>query len=325
MTQGTMKAVVYSQYGSPDVLQLQDVAKPIPQDGEILVKIIATAVNSGDARLRRADPFAVRFFLGLTRPKINILGSVLSGVVEQVGKSVTLFKVGDEVFGATDMRFGAYAGYKCMPEKGALALKPKNASHQESAVIPFGGTTALFFLKKAGIKSGQKVLVNGASGAVGSAAIQLAKYYGAHVTAVCSADNGALVKSLGADKVIDYKKEDFTQSGQQYDVIFDTVDTLPMQACLRSLRKNGLLILSAANMATTMKGMLVSMVGTQKVLTGWISQNAADIVFLKGLVEQGKLKPVIDKVYPLSQISAAHTYLELGHKKGNLAVDVQAN
>src|SRR5579872_5856512 len=176
-----MKAIVYTAYGPPEVLQLKEVEKPRPKDNEILIKVEATAVNSGDWRLRKADPFDVRLFFGLTKPKLNILGGVFSGVIEQTGKDVTLFKVGDQVFGSTDMRFGAYAEYKCMPESGSLALKPANLAHKEAAVIPFGGATALYFLKKAGIQSGQKILINGASGAVGSAAIQIAKYFGANV------------------------------------------------------------------------------------------------------------------------------------------------
>jgi|ERR1700757_303013 len=317
-----MKAVVYTQYGSPEVLQLKEVEKPMPKHNEILVRVIATAANSGDWRLRKADPFAIRLFFGLTKPKINILGGVFSGEIEAIGKDVTLFKVGDEVFGSTDMKFGAYAEYKCLSENGALALKPNTITHTEAAVIPFGGATALHFIKKANIKREQKILINGASGAVGTAAIQLAKHFGANVTAICSTTNIDLVKSLGADKVIDYTKEDFTKNGKMYDIIFDTVNTISFSHGLKSLNKNGLLILSAAGMSEMFKGLWTSMTSNKKVITGVTNQTAADILLLKELVEKGKLKPVIDKIYSLAQTAEAHAYAEKGHKKGNIAIEL---
>jgi NADPH:quinone reductase-like Zn-dependent oxidoreductase len=317
-----MKAVVYSQYGPPEVLYLSVVKKPTPGPDEILVKVRATAVNSGDWRLRKADPFGVRLFFGLMKPKIHILGGVLSGDIEKIGKGVTRFKVGDEVFGSTDMRFGAYAEYICLPESGALALKPIDMKHTEAAVIPFGGAAALYFIKKANISAGQKVLINGASGAVGSSAVQLAKYFGANVTGICSTVNIDLVKSLGADQVIDYTKDDFTQNGETYDVIFDTVKKLPFADCLKSLNKNGVLILSAAGLSDMMKGWWVSMTNGKKVMTGVIVQTADNIAFLKEIVEAGKLRAVIDRVYPLDQIVEAHAYVETGHKKGNVAIEL---
>ncbi|MBK6636073.1 MAG: NAD(P)-dependent alcohol dehydrogenase [Chitinophagaceae bacterium] len=310
-----MKAAVYTQYGQPEVLQVKEVGKPIPKNNEILIKVNATAVNSGDVRLRKADPFAVRFIFGLLKPKINILGTVFSGEVESAGKDVKKFRVGDQVFGHTDMSFGAYAEYKCIPEDGSLALKPANITHAEAATIPFGGVTAWHFIKKANIQSGQKVLIAGASGAVGTAAVQLAKSLGAEVTAVCSTGNMALVKSIGADKVIDYTKEDFTKNGEMYDVIFDTVKTIHVSSSLKSLNKNGVMILSAAGMPEMLQGLWVSKTSSKKVLTGVISHTAADIIFLKELIEAGKYKPVIDKTYPLEQIAEAHTYVEKGHKK----------
>ena len=243
-----MKAIVYTKYGPPGVLHFKEAEKPIPKANEILIRIIATAVNSGDIRLRKADPFAVRFIFGLLKPKINVLGSVFSGVVEEIGKDVTHFKTGDEVFGHTDMRFGAYAEFKCLPEDGTLALKPDILSHTEAAVIPFGALAALHFIKKAKIKNGQKVLIYGASGAVGTAAIQLAKYHGAIVTGVCSTDNVGLVRSLGADIVINYSKEEFNKNGEKYDVIFDTVNKIPFRKILNSLNRSGIIILSAAEM-----------------------------------------------------------------------------
>ena len=317
-----MKAAVYTQYGPPEVLQVKQVEKPTPGKNELLVRIKATAVNSGDWRLRKADPFAVRFIFGLFKPKKNILGSVFSGEIERVGEDVKHFKVGDFVFGHTDMSFGAYAEYKCLSEDTSIALKPSNMTHLEAAVIPFGGVTAWHFIKKAAIKPGQKVLVVGASGAVGSAAVQLAKSLGAQVTGVSSTANMALVKSIGADKVIDYTKEDFTQNGETYDVIFDTVKSISVSRSLKSLTKNGIMILSAAGMPEMLQGAWISMTSSKKVMTGVISHNASDITFLKGLMETGKLKPVIDRTYSLDQIAEAHAYAEKGRKKGNVAIEV---
>lgn len=317
-----MKAAVYTQYGPPEVLQIKEVEKPMAKDNEILLRIKATAVNSGDWRLRKADPFAARFIFGLIKPKINILGSVFSGEVERVGENVKQFKAGDLVFGHTDMSFGAYAEYKCIPENASIALKPAAISHTEAASIPFGAVTALHFIKKAMIKPGQKVLVVGASGAVGSAAVQLAKSFGAIVTGVCSTANIALVKSIGADHVIDYTQEDFTQNGEMYDVIFDTVKAISVSRSLKSLNKNGTMILSAAGMSEMLQGLWISMTSSKKVLTGVISHTAADIIFMKELIEANKYKPVIDKTYPLEQIAEAHAYVEKGHKKGNVAIAI---
>ncbi len=317
-----MKAAVYNQYGAPQVLQLKEVAKPAPTENEILIRIKATAVNSGDVRLRKADPFAVRFFFGLLKPKINTLGSVFSGEVESVGSKVSLFKAGDQVFGHTDMRFGAYAEYICVDQSGSLAIKPAAISHKEAAAIPFGGVTALHFLKKAMVQANQKVIIVGASGAVGSAAVQLAKSYGAVVTAVCSTGNADLVKGLGADKVIDYTKEDFTQNGEKYDLIFDTVNTISVTRAAKSLTPKGTMILSAAGMTEMLQGFWLNVSGGRKVLTGVISHKAEDIQFLKKLIETKKFKPVIDRSFPLAKIADAHAYVEKGHKKGNVALEV---
>jgi 2-desacetyl-2-hydroxyethyl bacteriochlorophyllide A dehydrogenase len=319
----TMKAAVYTQYGSPEVLQLKEVAMPEPQANEILIRVKATAVNSGDVRLRKADPFAVRFMLGLTKPNRTILGAVYSGEVERTGKDVKLFKAGDQVFGHTDMKFGAYAEYICVSENGTVALKPGNLNHMEAAAIPFGGTTALHFLKKANIEPGQKVLIVGASGAVGSSAVQLAKSFGAEVTGVCSKANMQMVKSIGADNVIDYTKEDFTQNGEMYDVIFDTVNSVSIARSIKSLKKKGKLILSAAMVPEMIKGVLLSLISRRDLFIGVISHNADAINFLKNLVETGKLKPVIDKTYPLDQIQLAHAYVEKGHKKGNVTINIK--
>ncbi|MBP9789395.1 MAG: NAD(P)-dependent alcohol dehydrogenase [Bacteroidia bacterium] len=317
-----MKAAVYTQYGPPEVLRVKQVERPLPQKNEILLRIRATSVNSGDWRLRKADPYAVRLFFGLLKPKINILGSVFSGEVESIGEEVKQFKVGDIVFGHTDMSFGSYAEYLSLPEDASIALKPSNISHNEAAVIPFGGVAALHFLKKAKIQPGQKVLVVGASGSVGSAAVQLAKSFGADVTGVCSTANIALVKSIGANKVIDYTKEDFAGNGETYDVIFDAVNAISVSRSMKSLNKNGIMILSAAGMSEMLQGLWISMTTNKRVLTGVISHKAADIIFLKELIEAGKFKPVIDRTYPLEQIAEAHAYAEKGHKKGNIAINI---
>lgn len=317
-----MKAAVCFKYGVPEVLQIKEVTKPMPKANEILVRIKATAVNSGDVRLRKADPFAVRFIFGLLKPKVTILGSVFSGEIESVGEKVKKFKVGDKVLGHTDMKFGAYAEYICIGEDGSLTLKPSAISHNEAAVIPFGGVTALHFIKKAMIKPGQKVLVVGASGAVGSAAIQLAKSYGADVTGVCSTANIDLVRSIGADQVIDYAKEDFSQNGETYDVIFDSVNAMSFSQAVKSLSKKGTMILSAAGLPEMIKGLWISKTTNRKVMTGVVSHKAEDIFFLKKLIDTGKYKPVLDRTYSLEQIAEAHAYVEKGHKKGNVAISI---
>lgn len=318
-----MKAIVYEHYGSPEVLQLKEVETPSPKDNEVLVRVYATAVNSGDVRLRKADPFAVRFMFGLIRPKKTILGVVLAGEIEAVGKYVKLFKEGDPIYGTTGMSLGAYAEYKCLPEKGVLAIKPVNLTYKEAAAIPFGGTTALHFLRKAKIKSGQKVLIYGASGAVGSSAVQLAKYFGAEVTGVCSTQNIAMVKSLGADKVIDYKKEDFSKSCEAYDIVFDTVGKSPFAGCVKSLKKNGYYLrVVHMSLSPVLQGLWVSMTSSKKVIGGGINETAEDLIFLKSIIEAGQLKPVIDRSYPLEEIAEAHSYVEKGHKKGNVVITV---
>jgi NADPH:quinone reductase-like Zn-dependent oxidoreductase len=320
-----MKAIVYAKYGPPEVLQLQDIDKPVPKDNEILIKVNATTVTSGDSRLRRADPFAVRFFNGLTRPKkITILGDELAGKIEAIGKDVKLFKTGDEVFGQTGLSLGANAEYICLPEDGSLAIKPANITFEEAASIPFGGSTSLHFLRKANITKGQKVLIYGASGSLGTAAIQLAKYFGAEVTGLCSTANLELVRSLGADTVIDYTKDDFTKSGQTYDIIFDTLGKSPFSACVKKLNDKGV-YLRAVHMTLppVVQGLWTSMLSNKKVIGGIATERKENIVFLKGLIEAGKLKPVIDKVYPFEQTAEAHRYVDSGHKKGNVVITVQ--
>lgn len=317
-----MKAMIYTEYGPPSVLHLAEVTKPVPKPNEVLIRIKATAANSGDWRLRKADPFGVRLFFGLMKPGLRILGGVFSGEIESVGKNVKRYKAGDEVFGATGMSFGAYAEYKCLPEDGIFSIKPKNINHQEAAVIPFGGTTALYFIKKAKVHEGQKVLILGASGAVGTAAVQIAAHLGAEVTAVCSTANMELVRSLGATRVIDYTKEDFSKSTESYDVIYDTVNMSSYESRLKPLTKDGTFVVGAGGLSEMTRGLWTSLTSKRKVLTGVISQTGEGVNYLKGLIEAGKLKPVIDKTYPLEQLAEAHEYVEKGHKKGNVAITV---
>lgn len=325
-----MKAIVYHQYGPPEVLQAQEIEKPIPKDNEILIKTHATTVTVADARVRGFRVPAsfwlpARFALGVTKPKKNVLGMELAGVIDAVGKAVKRFKVGDQVFAATLMQFGAYAQYTCLPEDGPITLKPFNMTYEEAATIPIGARTALHYLKKANLQKGQKVLVYGASGSVGTYAVQLAKHFGAEVTGVCSTQNVELVKSLGADKVIDYTAENFTSEGKVYDVFFEAVGKTAFSDCMKVLKNDGV-YLNITSPFPSPQMLWERVNSNRRLVLGENSPETADaLVFLKGLVEAGKLKTVIDRRYPLEQIVEAHRYVDQGHKKGNVVITMGNN
>jgi NADPH:quinone reductase-like Zn-dependent oxidoreductase len=328
-----MKAIVYEKYGPPEVLQLKEVAKPVPKDNEVLVKIYATLVTAEDPGAR-SGKFPPLFWLlgrsitGFVRPKNQILGGVLAGEIEAIGKDVKRFKKGDQVFGINLKDAGAYAEYKCLtPEEKVLAIKPANMSYEE-AIAAIGAITALPFLRdKGNIQSGQKVLIYGASGCVGTASVQVAKYFGAEVTGVCSSTNLEMVKSLGADKVIDYTKEDFTKTGQTYDIIFDAVGKSSFSRCKGSLKQRGIYLTTVVGLVDLLQVLWTSMVGSKKAkfTTAGLrpaSEMTKDLILIRELMETEKLKPVIDRRYPLEQIVEAHRYVEKGHKKGNVVITV---
>src|SRR3990170_409213 len=319
-----MKAIVYTKFGQPDVLHLKEVRKPAPKDNEVLIKIVATTVVKEDPDMRASPGFN-----GLLKPRNPILGQELTGEIESIGKDVTRFKPGDRVYGI-DM-FGAYAEYKCISENGALSIKPANVSYEDAASVPNGALTALPFLRDKGkIQSGQIVLIYGASGSVGAAAVQLARYYGAEVTGVCSTANLEWVKSLGADQVIDYTQEDFTENGKTYDIIFDTVGRRSFSECKGSLTDEGVYLATVPTPVIMLQALWTAKSSSKKVkfaATGLrpASEKIKDLVFLTELVETGKIKAVIDRVYSLEQIVEAHRYVEKGHKKGNVVITVEHN
>ncbi|MGM0882310.1 MAG: NAD(P)-dependent alcohol dehydrogenase [Bacillota bacterium] len=317
-----MRAIVYEKYGTPDVLQLKEVEKPIPKDNEVRIRVHAAIVTPSDCSFRKADPFMIRFIYGLTSPKNKILGVELAGEIESVGTGVTLFKKGDQVFGISTKNFGAHAEYTCLPENDPVAIKPANMAYEEAVGVCDGALTALIFLRDtAKIQSGQKVLINGASGSVGSYAVQLAKYFGAEVTGVCSTANLEMVKALGADKVIDYTKVDFTKSGQSYDVIFDAVGKSSFSSCKSSLTQKGIYLSTVPTLAIILQMLWTSKSSKKaKFVTAGLMQSKENLIFLKELIEAEQLKSVIDRCYPLEQTAEAHRYVEKGHKKGNVVI-----
>jgi NADPH:quinone reductase-like Zn-dependent oxidoreductase len=327
-----MRAIIWTEYGPPDVLQLREVEKPTPKDNEVRIRICATTVTSGDCEQRNLTlPFwhqlALRMYVGLKKPvRIPILGMELAGEIESVGKDVKRFREGDQVFAATGFTgMGTYAEYICLPEEpeeGALASKPANMTHEEAAAVPVGGQEALCFLRQGAVQSGQKVLINGAGGTIGTFAVQLAKAFGAEVTAVDSTGKLDVLRSIGADHVIDYMQEDFTRSGETYDVILDLVGKSSFSGCMRSLKQDGRLLIANPGLSHRVRGRWASMTGGKNVLFGAADPKTENLLFLKELIEAGQLRSVVDRCYPLEQTAEAHRYVETGQKKGNVVITV---
>ena len=317
-----MKAVVYTKYGPPDVLELKEVEKPAPKDNEVLIKVHATTVTPMDWHFRQPGMNVIaRMMAGPIKPNNPILGVELAGEIEAIGKDVKLFKEGDQVYAGG--KPGAHAEYVCMPEE-KVAMKPSNMSYEEAAGVPFCGTTALYFLKGMGkIQDGQKVLINGASGGVGTFAVQLAKYYGADVTGVCSTANLEMVESLGADRVIDYTKEDFTREGQTYDIIFDAVGKRSFSQCKNSLNPKGIYLSTIATVPLLLQMLWTSKIGDKKAKFSLPPCTTKELDFLRDVIETGRMKTVIDRTYPLSDTAEAHKYSENGHAKGKIIITLQ--
>lgn len=326
-----MKAIMWTKYGSPDVLQLKEIAKPTPGANEVLIKIYATTVTAGDCEARNLKMpvlirLPMRMYAGLRKPKrITILGQELAGEIEAIGKDVKRFKAGDQVFGTTGLGFGAYAEYICLPETpavGVLATKPANMPYEEAAAVPTGGLEALHFSRKGNIQRGEKVLIIGAGGSIGTFAVQLARTFGAEVTGVDSTGKLEMLRSIGADHVIDYTQEDFTRNGQTYDVIFDIPGRSSFSGSIRSLKRNGRYLLANPGLSHVLQGPWTSIRSGKKVIFGAASQKIEDLIFLRDLIEAGQIRPVIDRRYSLEQIAEAHRYVETGYKKGNVVINV---
>jgi len=330
-----MRAIIYTKYGPPEVLQLKEIEKPTPKDTEVLIRVYAAPVSFGDVMARNFKKISprkftmplplwllTRMYFGFTKPRIRILGSAFAGKIEAVGKNVKLFKEGDQVFGYRGQRFGAYAEYLCMPEDRMVAIKPTNMTYEEAAVVPYGTLMALSLLRKVNIQKGQKVLINGASGGIGSAAVQLAKYFGAEVTGVCGTPRLEFVKSLGADKIIDYTKEDFTEDGETYDLIFDILGKSSLSRCKNSLNQDGCYLLASFKMKQLFQMLWTSIIGNRKVICAMASEKVEDLIFIKELVETGTIKSIIDKRFPLEQTAEAHRYVEEGQKTGNVVINM---
>jgi NADPH:quinone reductase-like Zn-dependent oxidoreductase len=324
-----MKAVIWTKYGSPDGLQFQEIEKPTPMDNQVLIKVHATTVTAGDCEMRALKfpiflTLPIRLFVGLRKPKnVTILGQEFSGEVAGIGKQAKQFKVGDQVFGTAGFSIGTYAEYLCLPEEsdeGVLAIKPATMSFEEAAAVPTGGLEALHFLRKGRVRSGQKILINGAGGSIGTSGVQLAKHFGAEVTAVDRAEKLEMLRSIGADHVIDYTKEDFTRNGQIYDVIFDVVGKSPFSRSLKSLTEKGYYLIANPSLPKMVRGWWESMRSSKRVILEMTKQKTADLIYLRDLIEAGALKTVIDKKYPLEQTAEAHDYVETGHKKGNVVI-----
>ncbi len=325
-----MKAIVWTKYGPPDVLQLKEVAKPTPKDHEVLIRIDATTVTAADCELRSLKlpiwlRLPLRIYLGLIRPRNMILGQELAGEVEAVGNEVTRFRKGDQVFGWTGFRLGAYAEYTCLPEDGMLAIKPANMTYEEAAALPVGGLEAVHLLRKGHIQSGEKILIHGAGGSIGTFAVQLARYFGAEVTAVDSTGKLDMLRSIGADQVIDYTQADFTKNGETYDVIFDVVGKSSFSRSVRSLKHHGRYLLANPKLSQTVRGRRILRRSSKTVIpyaARAASETTEDFNFLKELIEAGKIHSVIDRRYPLEHIAEAHRYVDTGHKKGNVVITV---
>jgi len=330
-----MKAIVCTKYGPPEVLELKEVDKPVPKDNEILIRVHAASVNYGDLLARNFKEISPRkfnmplllwifakLFFGVRKPKTTILGSEFAGVIESVGKDVKRFKAGDPVFGYRGQNMGAYAEYLCVPENGTVAKKPANMTFEEAAVVPYGAIMALYLLKKQNIRPGQKVLINGASGGIGSAAVQLARHFGAEVTGVCGTPRLGYVKSLGADKVIDYNQEDFTKSGETYDLIFDILGKSSFSRCKNSLSQNGRYLRASFKMRELLQMLWTSIIGGKRVICALAPGSRDDLLSVKELIEAGKIKTIIDRRFPLAQAAEAHRYVEQGHKKGSVVITV---